>query len=42
MYALVVDRIGDRLLRPRARRLLDGLTGSVLVGLGIRLASEQR
>jgi threonine/homoserine/homoserine lactone efflux protein len=42
MYAVVVDRIGDRLLRPRARRLLDGLTGSVLVGLGVRLASEQR
>jgi threonine/homoserine/homoserine lactone efflux protein len=42
MYALVVNRIGNRLLRPRARRLLDGLTGSVLVGLGLRLTSAQR
>jgi threonine/homoserine/homoserine lactone efflux protein len=42
MYALVVDRIGSRLVRPLARRLLDGLTGSVLVGLGVRLVSEQR
>jgi len=42
MYALVVDRIGDRLLRPVARRLLDGLTGGVLVALGVRLVSERR
>jgi len=26
----------------RIRRVLDGLTGAVLLGLGLRLASEQR
>jgi threonine/homoserine/homoserine lactone efflux protein len=42
LYAQVVDRIGDRLVRPMARRLLDSLTGGVLVALGVRLVSEQR
>jgi threonine/homoserine/homoserine lactone efflux protein len=42
LYAQVVDRIGDRLVQPMARRLLDGLTGGVLVALGVRLVSEQR
>jgi hypothetical protein len=26
----------------KVRRLLDGLTGAVLVGLGLRLATEKR
>jgi threonine/homoserine/homoserine lactone efflux protein len=41
-YALAVARAGDLLRRPRVRRLVDGLTGAVLVGLGLRIASEQR
>jgi threonine/homoserine/homoserine lactone efflux protein len=41
-YAIVVAKAGDVLRRPRIRRVLDGLTGAVLLGLGLRLASEQR
>jgi threonine/homoserine/homoserine lactone efflux protein len=41
-YALAVARAGDYLRRTRVRRALDRVTGAVLVGLGIRLAAEQR
>ena len=41
-YAWAVTRAGDFLRRPRARRLLDRLTGSVLIALGVRLALERR
>ncbi len=41
-YAVVVARAGDVLRRPRVRRVLDGLMGAALLGLGLRLASEQR
>ncbi|HTE67556.1 MAG TPA: LysE family translocator [Actinomycetes bacterium] len=41
-YAVVVAKAGDVLRQPRIRRVLDGLTGAVLLGLGLRLASEQR
>lgn len=41
-YALVVARAGDFLRRPSIRRAVDGLTGIVLIGLGVRLATEQR
>ena len=41
-YSLVVARARTLLDRPRIRRWLDGLTGCVLIGLGIRLAAEQR
>lgn len=40
-YAFAVAKAGDVLRRARVRRLLDGLTGGVLVALGLRLASEQ-
>ena len=42
VYATVVARAGDVLARPRIRRALDGVVGTVLVAFGIRLASEQR
>jgi len=42
LYVLVVARIGDFLRRPGPRRVLDGFTGLVLVGFGIRLAAEHR
>jgi threonine/homoserine/homoserine lactone efflux protein len=42
VYALVVARAGDFLRRGPIRRLLEGVTGAVLVALGLRLASEQR
>ncbi len=41
-YAFVVARAGDLLRRPRVRRVLDAATGTVLVALGIRLATERR
>ena len=40
-YAFAVAKAGDVLRRARVRRLLDGLTGGVLVALGLRLASER-
>jgi threonine/homoserine/homoserine lactone efflux protein len=41
-YAAVVARAGDFLRRAKIRRILDGLTGTVLVALGLRLVSEHR
>jgi threonine/homoserine/homoserine lactone efflux protein len=41
VYAVAVARVGDFLRRPRVRRTLEGLTGAVLVALGLRLATEQ-
>jgi threonine/homoserine/homoserine lactone efflux protein len=40
LYNLAVAKLGDFLRRPRPRRLLEGVTGAVLVGFGIRLATE--
>jgi len=39
-YAWLVTRAGDVLRRPRARRALDRLTGTVLVALGLRIAAS--
>jgi threonine/homoserine/homoserine lactone efflux protein len=41
-YAAVVSRAGDVLRRPALRRALDAVVGAVLVGLGLRLATERR
>jgi threonine/homoserine/homoserine lactone efflux protein len=41
-YAFVVARAGDFLRRPRVRRTVEGVTGTVLVALGLRLASTDR
>jgi threonine/homoserine/homoserine lactone efflux protein len=41
-YAFAVARAKTVFERPRIRRVVDGLTGTVLVALGVRLASEQR
>jgi threonine/homoserine/homoserine lactone efflux protein len=40
-YAVVVARAGDFLRRPRFRRWIEGITGAVLVTLGLRLAAER-
>ena len=42
LYVLAIARVGDFLRRPRPRRILDAITGVVLVGFGIRLAAEHR
>jgi threonine/homoserine/homoserine lactone efflux protein len=38
--AVVVDRLGDVLRRPRIRRALAGATGTILVAFGLRVAVE--
>jgi threonine/homoserine/homoserine lactone efflux protein len=41
-YVIAVSRASQVLLRPRVRRMLDAVTGAVLVALGLRLASADR
>jgi threonine/homoserine/homoserine lactone efflux protein len=40
-YAIVIARAGDVLRRPRVRRVIDAVTGAVLVAFGARLAAER-
>jgi threonine/homoserine/homoserine lactone efflux protein len=40
-YAAAVAKAGDVLRRPLVRRLLEAVTGAVLVALGLRLATER-
>lgn len=40
-YAVAVAAMSGLLRRSPARRILDAVTGTVLIGLGIRLATEQ-
>jgi threonine/homoserine/homoserine lactone efflux protein len=42
LYSVVVDRARDLLSRSWVRRVLDGVSGVVLVGFGARLALQQR
>ena len=42
IYAVVLDRVGPFLQRSRVRRVLDAVTGTVLVAFGIRLATATR
>jgi threonine/homoserine/homoserine lactone efflux protein len=39
-YGFAVAKAGDVLRRPRIRRALDAVTGTVLVAFGVRLATE--
>lgn len=39
-YSWVVDRVGDVLRRGRMRRLVDGISGTALMVLGLRVALE--
>ena len=41
-YAFAVAKAGDVLRRPRIKRAIDAVVGVVLVGLGIRLATDAR
>jgi len=41
-YAVVVARAGDVLRRPRIRRVIDAVTGAVMIALGLRLATDRR
>jgi threonine/homoserine/homoserine lactone efflux protein len=42
IYAFALDRIGPLLQRSRVRRILDAVTGTVLVAFGFRLATQTR
>jgi threonine/homoserine/homoserine lactone efflux protein len=42
IYVLAVSRTGDFLRRSGVRRMLEGITGTVLIALGLRIATEQR
>lgn len=42
LYAAVIARAGRFLRQPRIRRTIEGITGTLLIGLGIRIAAEQR
>ncbi len=41
-YTLAIARIGKVLRRPAIRRALEGITGAALIGLGLKLATEDR
>jgi threonine/homoserine/homoserine lactone efflux protein len=41
VYTLAVVGAGDVLRRPRVHRAIEGLTGTVLIALGLCLASER-
>jgi len=42
LYAAAIAQAGDALRRPRIRRAIEGITGTVLVALGLRIAAEHR
>jgi len=42
LYATAVAQAGEVLRRPRIRRTIEALTGAVLIGLGVRIATETR
>lgn len=41
-YAVVISNVGNVLNRPAVRRSIEGVTGVVLIGLGLRVAAEHR
>ena len=41
-YAVVIGNMGNVLNRPAVRRSIEGVTGVVLIGLGLRVAAEHR
>jgi threonine/homoserine/homoserine lactone efflux protein len=41
-YVFVLDRVARWLRRPGVRRIIESITGAVLIGLGIRVAIERR
>ncbi|WP_379061575.1 LysE family translocator [Mesorhizobium sp. UC22_110] len=41
-YAALIAKAGDFLRRPKVRRTIEGVTGTLLIGLGVRIAAEHR
>ncbi|MBC8036800.1 MAG: LysE family translocator [Rhizobiales bacterium] len=42
LYAAMIAKAANVLRRPAIRRMIEGLTGTLLIGLGLRLAAEQK
>jgi threonine/homoserine/homoserine lactone efflux protein len=42
LYAALVARAGDWLRQPKIRRAIEGVTGTLLVALGLRIAAERQ
>lgn len=42
LYTIVIAKAGDFMRRPTVRRTIEGVTGTVLIGLGVRIAAEHR
>jgi threonine/homoserine/homoserine lactone efflux protein len=42
LYAVFISKLGHFLRRSPVRRTIEGVTGTVLIGLGLRVASEQQ
>jgi threonine/homoserine/homoserine lactone efflux protein len=42
VYAVALAKLGERLRRPAVRRAFAAATGALLIGLGVRVAAEQR
>jgi threonine/homoserine/homoserine lactone efflux protein len=42
LYAFAIAKAGDLLRRSAVRRSIEAATGAVLIGLGLRIAAEQR
>ena len=42
LYAVVIAKAGDILRRGRIRQAIEAVTGTILIALGLRLATEQR
>ena len=42
LYSVVLAKLGDRLRRPAVRLAIEALTGTLLIGLGVRIAADQR
>ncbi|MCP3383029.1 LysE family translocator [Bradyrhizobium sp. CCGUVB4N] len=42
VYAAAIHKVRHALQRPTVRRLVEGVTGTVLIALGLRIATEQR
>jgi threonine/homoserine/homoserine lactone efflux protein len=42
LYSVVVTKAGALLRRPRVRRTIEAVTGTVLIALGLRLAAETK
>lgn len=42
VYAAAIHKMRNALQRPTMRRLVEGMTGMVLIALGLRIATEQR